>query len=133
MAANHVYGTKWFHRWARREGVVDCSLCRAIMELEQGLVDASLGGLLFKKRIPAPGRGKRGSFRMLVAFHTKKAAFFVYGFAKNQRGNISARELRALKMLAKSLIELDDAKVRKAVAVAEIRRVECDDENEPTQ
>jgi hypothetical protein len=128
MAATRAYLTKWFDRWARREGIADQSLCRAVRELEQGLVDASLGAHLFKKRIPAPGRGKRGSFRTLVALQTQRAAFFVYGFAKNERDNISDHELGALKRLAKSLFEFDDAKIRKAIAVRELRRIRCDDE-----
>nr|WP_263469118.1 type II toxin-antitoxin system RelE/ParE family toxin [Stenotrophomonas sp. CFS3442] len=31
--------------------------------MEGGLVDADLGGGIFKKRVALPGRGKRGSVR----------------------------------------------------------------------
>jgi hypothetical protein len=35
--------------------------------MEQGLIDADLGGGLFKKRIALPGRGKSGGARTLIA------------------------------------------------------------------
>ena len=47
-----------------------------------GLVDADLGGSLFKKRIPVPGRGKRGSARVIVATKRTDRWFFLYGFER---------------------------------------------------
>lgn len=66
--------------------------------MECGLVDADLGGHIFKKRVALEGRGKRGSVRTLLAYKVADKAFFVYGFAKNTRANISDRELKALKL-----------------------------------
>ncbi|MEY2912716.1 MAG: hypothetical protein RLZZ184_2025 [Cyanobacteriota bacterium] len=42
-------------------------LCNAVAEMLAGLYDADLGGGLFKKRIARSGKGKRASFRTLVA------------------------------------------------------------------
>ena len=50
-----VYKTRWFDRWARKEGLDAASLCAAVQEMRQGLVDADLGGGLVKKRIGRPG------------------------------------------------------------------------------
>ena len=47
-----------FARWARKEGVTDRVLLAAVAEMESGLVDARLGGGLFKKRVGLPGGGK---------------------------------------------------------------------------
>jgi hypothetical protein len=33
--------------------------------MQQGLIDADLGGGVIKKRVPLPGRGKSGSTRTL--------------------------------------------------------------------
>jgi hypothetical protein len=49
-----------FHRWARQEGASDGALCKAAEEIEDGLVDARLGGFLIKKRVARTGEGKRG-------------------------------------------------------------------------
>lgn len=62
-----VYKTRWFDRWARREGLTDAGLCAAVQEMAQGLVDADLGGGLVKKRIGRRGQGKSGGYRTLVA------------------------------------------------------------------
>ena len=68
--------------------------------MEQGLIDARLGGQVVKKRVGLRGRGKRGGARTLVAFRQDDKAFFIYGFAKSERANVSGDELKALKLLA---------------------------------
>jgi hypothetical protein len=47
-----VFKTKWFSRWARKQGVEDAALLMAVAEMAAGLVDADLGGHVVKKRIP---------------------------------------------------------------------------------
>lgn len=53
-----VYKTRWFDRWARKQGLASSSLCAAVHEMTNGLIDADLGGGLFKKRIGRPGQEK---------------------------------------------------------------------------
>jgi hypothetical protein len=84
-----IIKTKWFHKWADKEGLSDSLLGTAASEIKQGLVDAELGGQVYKKRIGIDGRGKRGGVRTVVAFKIDGIAFFMYGFAKNARDNIS--------------------------------------------
>ena len=93
-----AFKIKAFAKWARSEGLSDDALASAVAEMEMGLIDAKLGGQVVKKRVALPGRGKRGSTRTLVAFRQGNKAFFIYGFAKNERANIGDKELRALKM-----------------------------------
>ena len=97
----------------RKERLRDACLVTAIEELEIGHFDANLGGKVYKKRIALPGRGKRGSVRALVAYQDGDRAFFMYGFAKNVRGNIDADELAALKLMAKTLLEKSGVKLKK--------------------
>ncbi|MGY0196871.1 type II toxin-antitoxin system RelE/ParE family toxin [Leptothrix sp. BB-4] len=47
-----VYKTRWFDRWARKEGLRDASLLAAVDEMTRGLIDVDLGGGLVKKRMP---------------------------------------------------------------------------------
>ena len=107
-----IFKTKAFARWMRKEGLKDAKLLNAIRELESGQFDANLGGSVYKKRIALPGRGKRGSVRTLIAFHSGDRAFFVFGFSKNERANIDVLELRALKLMAKTLLEKSNAKLK---------------------
>jgi hypothetical protein len=102
-----IFKTKLFSRWASKEGLEDEALWLAVKEIEQGLVDADLGGCLFKKRIGLSGRGKSAGVRTLLAFKLKNHAFFLYGFAKNEQDNINTKELQALKRLASQLLAYD--------------------------
>jgi hypothetical protein len=72
-----------------------------------GLIDADLGGGVIKKRVALPGRGKRGSTRTLLATNRQDRWFFLFGLEKNDRANISERELDALQALADDLLKLD--------------------------
>lgn len=55
-----IFQTKWFARWAANEGLLEQALRDAVSEMEQGLIDANLGGHVVKKRIGVGGRGKSG-------------------------------------------------------------------------
>ena len=83
--------------------------------MTKGLVDANLGGHVYKMRARLPGRGKSGSTRTLVAFRRGDKAFFMYGFAKSQRANIKNDELQGLRKLAKELLAYTDGELDKAV------------------
>jgi len=74
-------------------------------------VDADLGGGVFKKRVALPGRGKRGSVRTLLATNRNDRWFFLYGYGKNDRSNISNIELVALQLLADDLLSLKKQQV----------------------
>ena len=121
-----IYRTRWFARWARKEGLGDKALCRAVEEMSNGLYEANLGGNLFKKRIARPGQGKRGSFRTIVATNFKSRWFFVYGFSKNARDNIDEDEAAALKKLATTLLTMPPQALAKALEAGEVMEVHCD-------
>ncbi|WP_428985003.1 type II toxin-antitoxin system RelE/ParE family toxin [Pseudomonas pudica] len=60
-----IFKRKDFARWQAAHRLSDEVLCKAVDEMCRGLVDASLGGELFKKRVAAHGAGKRGGYRTL--------------------------------------------------------------------
>ena len=98
----------------RKTELSDGALCNAVAEMGQGLIDADLGGGVVKKRIGLAGRGKRGGARTLVATNRWNRWFFLYGFEKNDRANITDDELEALKEIAEQLLartgrQLDEA------------------------
>ena len=118
-----IFLTKWFSRWAANEGLLEQALRDAVSEMEQGLIDANLGGHVVKKRIGVGGRGKSGGVRTILAFQIKGKAFFLYGFAKNQRDNINAKELQALKKMAAHLLAYDRKALDKAIEMQELIEV----------
>lgn len=99
----------------RKSSLTDDALCDAVHEMAAGLIDADLGGGVVKKRIALPGRGKRGSVRTLVATRRGSLWFFVFGFEKAERGNISTTELSALKELGRRLLGLSGRELRIAL------------------
>ena len=121
-----ILKTKAFARWARRAEFTDAALCSAVSEMVQGLIDAELGGGLVKKRVPLPGRGKRGSTRTLVATNRSSRWYFVFGFEKNERDNITPEELSALKLLADDLLKLTDAQIDDACEAGALTEI-CHD------
>ena len=125
-----VYKTRWFDRWARKQGLSMPSLCAAVREMTAGLYAADLGGGLLKKRIARPGQGKRGGFRTLVATNKGNRWVFVYGFPKNERSNIDKDEEEALKKLAAHLLSLTAQALDEAQRAEELMEVDCDAENQ---
>jgi len=91
--------------------------------MQKGLVDARLGGGLVKKRVARPGQGKRGGYRVLVASNFGERWVFMFGFAKNERDNIDDEELRFMKRIAATLLGLDTAKLRTALAAGELMEI----------
>ena len=72
------------------------------------------GGGVVKKRVALAGRGKRGGARTLVATNKGSRWFFIFGFEKNVRANISDKELEALRSiaadpLARTMRQLEEA------------------------
>ena len=62
------------------------------------------GGGIRKVRVPVAGRGKRGGARLIYFFHSTSLPIFLLAiFAKNQRANVSAAEIKALAKVVKDI------------------------------
>lgn len=57
--------------------------------MRRGLIDASLVGELFKKRVAGHGAGKRGGYRTLLSARIGNRYVFLHGFAKSDKANIT--------------------------------------------
>jgi hypothetical protein len=119
-----IFRTKPFTRFAAKEGIADSVLRDAIRRAEAGLIDADLGGGVLKQRLARPGQGKSGGFRSIVLFRRQTRAFFVYGFAKNDRDNIARQELTAFRLLAAEMLALDDKALQMAMRNGTIMEIE---------
>lgn len=82
---------------------------------------------MIKQRIARPGQGKSGGFRTIIVFRAGARAFFVHGFAKNEKDNIGKDELVALRKLASELLGYDDRTVARVVAARTLLEVMCDE------
>ncbi|MCD2453413.1 type II toxin-antitoxin system RelE/ParE family toxin [Methylicorpusculum oleiharenae] len=126
-----IFKNKAFTRFAKKSGIDDSSLCKAVSDAERGLLDADLGGGVIKQRVARSGGGKSGGFRTLILFRIGSLAFFVHGFAKNEQANIDDDELVALRKLAAVMLEYDDAALNCALANKTLIEVICDEKTIP--
>jgi hypothetical protein len=125
------YSRRTFLRFAKKASNGDAALCEAIRDAERGLIAANLGGGVIKQRIARAGGGKSGGFRTLIVFRAAERAFFVHGFAKNEKDNINHDELAALKKLASELLALDDEAVARVLVSGTLTEVTCDEKTIP--
>lgn len=125
-----VYKTKEFSRFARKANLNDEELFEAAQAVATGRWDADLGGGVFKQRIAREGGGKSGGFRTIVLFKVGGHSFFVHGFAKNEKANITHKELKALKKLAGVFFGFDAAALDRARVAGEISEVEGNGEDD---
>jgi hypothetical protein len=124
-----LHKTPQFNRWARKNDLEDDDLCNAAREMAEGLYEANLGGGLFKKRIARSGQGKSGGFRTMIASNRKDRWVFLYGFAKNERSNISGKEQEALRKLAGDLLTATLKTIETMTLNNKLMEVDCDEEN----
>jgi hypothetical protein len=114
MPDMRIFKTKALARFTKREAIADESLVAAIETARRGLIDADLGAGLIKQRVARPGQGKRGGFRMLIAFRSDRAVF-LFGFAKNERDNIDDQQLTTLREIVALWFAADDKKIAQAL------------------
>jgi hypothetical protein len=120
---SRVFKTRPFIRWMRKTELTDAALRKAVAEMEQGLIDADLGGGIVKKRVPLPGRGKSGSTRTLIATNKRDRWFFLYGFEKNQRENVTAEELQAWRTVSPDWLRLSLKELDYLVATGTLEEI----------
>lgn len=110
-----VYKTRQFNDWVKSENVNDEDLLATIGEMEKGLKGASLGGNIYKKRLGISGRGKSSGARVIVAYVAHDRSFFIYGFSKNEIENITSKQEKTLKGVAKQFISYSDLHIQHAI------------------
>ena len=122
-----VFTTKWFQRFARKQGIHDRELCQAVSRAEQGSIDADLGGGIIKQRVARQGGGRSGGFRTVIAYRSNERSLFMYGFAKNAQDNISRDDLKRLRRAAAEALAFHDRIVQKLITDDKWAEVCCDE------
>jgi len=106
-----IFQSRWFKRFAGKEGIADNALWEAVARAEKGQIDADLGGEVIKQRIARPGQGRSKGYRTIILFRRGARAFFVYGFSKSQRANIDNDEREQFKEAAKLVLALTETQI----------------------
>jgi hypothetical protein len=103
-----IFQSKWFVRFVRKEGISENALYEAVKQIEAGNYDADLGSGVFKQRVARAGGGQSGGYRTILCVQSGQRAFYVYGFAKSSRGNISKGEVGGFRKLARILFAMTE-------------------------
>ncbi len=119
-----IIKTKLFSKWANKNDVSDQSLLDAAKEIEIDRYDANYGGGVIKKRVASKWRGKSSSVRTIVAFKKGSNCFFIYGFEKSEKSNISTTEEKAFKIIAKALLTYSTSELATKIADSALIEVE---------
>lgn len=91
--AARTFKSAFFAKAARKAGIRDTELCRAIVQVMKGQVIA-LGGGVYKKRL------NKNEHRSIILAKGGRHWFYTYLFAKKDRDNIEADELKEFRRLA---------------------------------
>jgi len=121
-----VLKRRGFARWQANENLPDAVLCKAVKEMQRGLIDADLGGFLYKKRISRQGGGKRGGYRTLLSARISSRYVFLHGFPKSHKANITQNEKKALQFAGKVFLELSTEDLSKALRSGALLEVYCE-------
>ncbi|CAI0757099.1 Uncharacterized protein conserved in bacteria [Serratia quinivorans] len=70
-----IYLTKTFQAFATHERISDATVIKAAREIQNQLYDANLGSCVYKKRVARASAGKRGGYRVLIAFRDEDRFF----------------------------------------------------------
>ena len=118
-----VFKYAWFSRFARKENIGNEELLGIVARLEEGQGEVDLGGGVFKERLARPGEGKSGGYRLIVFFKGGDKTFFQYAYPKAARENISEKELRFFKKLARKYLTMTDEQLTEVVNAGEFTEI----------
>ena len=108
-----VFKTKRFSKLAQKEEITDDELLSVVTDvLEKDNADANLGGDVFKVRMARENEGKSGGYRVMVFFKKGERTLFHYFFTKSERDNISPKELKWFKDVAKDFLSMSDNEIK---------------------
>lgn len=114
---------KDFARWQAGEKLPNAALCKAVQEIESGLIDADLGGFLYKKRVARPGAGKSGGYRTLLSTRIGTSYVFLHGFSKSNKANTTQDEKKAPQFAGKVFWNLSADALSKALRLGVLLKV----------
>lgn len=104
IAPARAFKAAGFSKAARKAGITDKALCKAIAQVMAGQAD-DLGGGVFKKRL------HDNDYRSIIVAKGREYWVYEYLFAKKDRANIDAAELKGFRQLANAYAGLTPAQV----------------------
>ena len=124
MATTHqtrIFKTVWFSKSAKKAGLTDEQLCKAMKQVMEGKAD-DLGAGVYKKRL------NDNLHRSIIIAKSGRIWVYQYLFAKQDRANIDEGELLQFRALAKAYATLTETQLNKLIADKEFLEI-CHDKD----
>lgn len=119
----YILKTRYVRRFLHKYGVPGWSVQSALKTLLDGK-GISLGSQLYKIRMRDEHKGKSGSYRTLWFWKRGELVILCFLFAKNQAENLTDKEEKGLKLLAKEWSGLTRDEIEALIAQGEFERIE---------
>jgi hypothetical protein len=110
-----------FARFLKKAEIGNENINEAVSEIIQGNC-IPLGHKLFKKRIASRYQGKRGAYRSILYYRSGDLMVFMYLFAKNDRENITPKEMNELVQIAHLYDTMHGHAIELAIKEEKLRR-----------
>lgn len=124
-----IFITDDFEDFMKKGRLSDADIVKSAIEVNDGLVDADLGGVL-KKRIAPKGVSKRDASRSIIALKRGDKLFFIDGWRKSdvpKKGKeIPDKLLEMYRLLGKSLLDASDKQLSINIQEGLLREVKYD-------
>lgn len=120
-----IYKTRPFNRFCLRSDIEDAILIAAVKRAEIGLIDADLGGGVIKQRLARKGQGKSGGYRIILLLKVSEMCFIVHGYPKKEKDNLTTKEEKAFKEMAKHMLNMSTPHLLKLIQNRDIIEVKA--------
>ncbi len=104
-----IFKSAWFAKAAKKSGISDGALGKAMHQVLAGQAD-DLGGGVYKKRLA------KNLYRSIILAKAKDFWVFEFLYAKQDMANISEGELHAFRQLAKAYANLEASQIDAMIA-----------------
>ena len=93
------------------------------------MIDADLGGFLYKERVAHLGAGKSGGYRTLLSARIGSSYVLLHGFPKSGEANSTQDEKKARQFAGKVFLELTADALSKALRSGVLLEVHCEQDH----
>ncbi|OEZ02270.1 addiction module toxin RelE [Stenotrophomonas sp. BIIR7] len=104
ISMSRTFKTSWFAKKARKIGISDADLCRAVKQVRLGQAE-DLGGGVFKKRL------HNNDYRSIILAKGGRYWIFNFIFSKQGKKSLDEAELEDFRTLAKAYGKLDETQL----------------------
>jgi len=121
-----IFITDEFEDFMKVGGLTDRDIIKSANEVNSGLIDADLGGVI-KKRIAPKGVGKRDASRSIIALIKDDKIFFLDGWRKadvpKKGKEIPDKLLETYRLIGRSLVLASDIQINIDIGEGLLREV----------